>query len=174
MSDQTTTATTGLDKQVAESTPPDTPQVPTAPEGDIPDARPQGSEQGDDQADATDSPNKEAAKWRTKLRAAEAERDTLRDQLAAHQRAIIDWRAVNSAGGAVDPQLLDAAGINVTDLLDDQGQLDMAAVDTFIDATATRFRVHRQPRPNPQQGNPSQHRGHGGMADMIRDAQRHS
>ena len=167
MSDQTTTATTGPDKQVVESTPPDTPQVPTAPEGDIPDASPQGSEQGDDQADATDSPNKEAAKWRTKLRAAEQERDALQQQLTAHQRAIIDWRSSNAVGGAVDPQLLDAAGIDINDLLDpDTGHLDMAKVDQFIDATATRFRVHRDVKPNPQQGNPSQARG-GSLADLF-------
>lgn len=121
------------------------------------------------EADEQDNGNKEAAKWRTKLRAAEAERDTLREQLAAQHRAVIDWRSANADRGGVDPQLLDAAGINIADLLDDTGHLDMNLVDQFIDATAVKFRVHRSPAPNPQQGSPSAARAAGGLADVFRE-----
>lgn len=121
--------------------------------------------------EAPESPNAEAAKWRTKLRAAEAERDQLREQLTAQQRAVIDWRSANSIGGAVDPQLLDAADINITDLLGEDGHLDMAAVDQFIDATATRFRVHRMVKPNPQQGNPSAAPAQPGLVGMFQQDQ---
>ena len=121
-----------------------------------------------DEPDTPESPNAEAAKWRTKLRAAEAERDQLRDQITAQQRAMINWRASTAQAGAVDPQLLDAAGITITDLLDDNGHLDMTAVDQFIDQTAIKFRVQRHIKPNPQQGNPSAARATGGMADVFR------
>lgn len=117
-----------------------------------------------------ESPNKEAAKWRTKLRAVEAERDQLREQLTAQQRAVIDWRSATAVRGAVDPQLLDAAGIDITELLDDNGHLDMNLVDQFIDGTATKFRVHRTIKPNPQQGNPSEARG-GGLVGMFQQDQ---
>lgn len=98
----------------------------------------------------------QAKKYRARLRETETERDQLRDELAAQRRALIDWRASNAIDGAVDPQLLDAAGINIADLLDDAGHLDMGAVDKFIDDTAIKFRVQRAVKPNPQQGNPSQ------------------
>lgn len=143
--------------------------VSDAPEGDISDATPQGSDVKSDPDDTTagDPKNHEAAKWRTKLRAAEAERDQLTERLTAQQRALIDWRSTNSVGGAVDPQLLDAAGINITELLDDNGQLDMTLVDQFIEDTATRFRVHRQVRPNPQQGMMSAARARDGLAELF-------
>ena len=117
------------------------------------------AEQDDDQPeDRTGS--REAAKYRRQLRATETERDQLRDQMAAQRRAFIDWRSANAVGGAVDPELLDAAGIDVDTLLDpDTGQLDMDLVDRFIDDTAVKFRVQRTVKPNPQQGQPSQGAG---------------
>ena len=156
---QTPTDTTEPTEDTTETTEPtedttETTEVDTTPE--------------DDQDDDQQSPNAEAAKWRTKLRAAEAERDQLRDQITAQQRALINWRASTAQSGAVDPQLLDAAGITITDLLDDNGHLDMTAVDQFIDQTAIKFRVQRHIKPNPQQGNPSAARATGGMADVFR------
>lgn len=126
----------------------------------------------DTEPDTPESPNAEAAKWRKKLRDAEAERDSLQTQLDAQRRAIIDWRSTNSARGAVDPQLLDAAGINITELCDDNGHLDMTAVDQFIENTATKFRVHRMVKPNPQQGNPSAAPAQQGLASAF-DPKRH-
>lgn len=97
--------------------------------------------------------NREAARYRTQLRAAETERDGLRDQLSAQHRAIVDWRATNNPSGpVVDPALLDAAGISIGDLLDDTGHLDMAAVDQFIDSAVTKFGLPRGFVPNPAQG----------------------
>lgn len=145
----------------------------TGPEVTDPDTAPEDVDQPDaEQEQEPDNGNAEAAKWRRKLRDAEAERDALTEQLTAQHRAIIDWRATNAARGAVDPQLLDAAGIDITDLLDDNGHLDMTAVDTFIDDTATKFRVHRTIKPNPQQGNPSTARAATTMADVFRDDQK--
>lgn len=125
----------------------------------------------DDTDDDAGKGNKEAAKWRTKLRAAEAERDELRDQITAQHRAIIDWRSTTAVRGAVDPQLLDAAGIDIAELLNDNGHLDMDLVDQFIDATATRFNVHRTVKPNPQQGQPSATRATAGLVGMFQQDQ---
>lgn len=116
------------------------------------------------------TPNSEAARRRHQLREVEAERDQLRDQLAAQRRAMIEWRVANHPGGAIDPQLLTAAGLDFADLtaakytgedatergiLDDEGQLSMEALDAFAEAVARRFNVARLksgPAPNPQQG----------------------
>ncbi len=99
------------------------------------------------------SGNREAAKYRTQLRATETERDQLREQIAAQRRAVVDWRAANNPNTApVDPALLDAAGINVDDLLDDNGHVDINKVDEFVTATASRFRVGQGFRPNRAQG----------------------
>ena len=109
-----------------------------------------GTAEADTDDDAGDiaKARRQAANYRTKLRDTEAERDQLREQVTTGQRAIIDWRAANHPGGPVDPALLDAAGIDVTDLLDGAGHLDMVAVDDFIAATAQRFSVKRAFTPN--------------------------
>lgn len=149
-----------------------TPTETTEPDADVTadvDVTPDDTEEPTTDDDQEPTGNKEAAKWRTKLRAAEAERDALQQQLDAQRRAVIDWRSSTAAHGAVDPQLLDAAGINITELLDDTGHLDMTLVDQFIDATATKFRVQRMAKPNPQQGAPSEARTPGGLADVFRE-----
>ena len=106
----------------------------------------------DDDAGDISKARRQAANYRTQLREAQAERDQLRDSSAAQLRAFIDWRAANHPGGAVDPALLDAAGIDVAKLADDSGKLDMTAVDDFIAAAAQRFSVKRAFTVNRAQG----------------------
>lgn len=154
-------------------------------QGDIldPGAQPEETaeavEQDHDEADTDEEHNDigraraQAKKYRARLRETEAERDQIREQLAAQQRAFIDWRATTSADGPVDPQLLDAAGLTVSELVDGDGHLNMNAVDTFIDQTATRFRVHRSVKPNPQQGAPSQAPAPPRLADAFKPAKGH-
>jgi hypothetical protein len=134
---------------------------------------PQADDQDDDAADPSSDDadhgdiskaRQQAAKYRARLRETETERDALRDQLDAQRRAVINWRATTTAGG-VDPALLDAAGINVAELIDDAGNLDMAAVDQFIDSTATRFKVARGFTPNRAQS-----AGGAGRAPSLADA----
>ncbi len=105
----------------------------------------------EDEPDAEHTGNREA-KYRTERNEARAERDAIADQLAAQRRAVVDWRAANAPTGAVDPALLDAAGIDVDTLLDDKGHLDMTRVDEFVDATAKRFKIARSFAPNRAQG----------------------
>jgi len=110
------------------------------------------TEQPDDDAGDIAKARRQAANYRTQLREAQAERDQLRDSSTAQLRAFIDWRATTHPGGAVDPALLDAAGMDVAQLVDDNGHLDMAAVDDFIAAAAQRFSVKRAFTPNRAQG----------------------
>lgn len=116
------------------------------------------AEEPDDEPGADDrdgdlgKARRDAAKYRARLRETETERDQLRDQLIAQRRAVIDWRAASAPTGAVDAALLDAASIDVDSLLDESGQLDMTAVDEFIDNTAKRFKIARGFAPNRAQG----------------------
>ncbi|TXH18674.1 MAG: hypothetical protein E6R06_26145 [Mycobacterium sp.] len=152
MADQTTTETT----EVAATT-----DV-TPDEGlPIPDQETTGTPEvpADDQEP---SGNKEAAKWRTKLRAAEAERDQLRDQLAAADQNVID-HAVTDAG--IDPRLWELSNVNLDELRHDTGHLDIAAV--LARAKQIRTEVYTGPKPNPQQGIPSSASPRTGLADVF-------
>lgn len=119
-----------------------------------------------------DNGNAEAAKRRRQLRDAEAERDALRAQLTAQRRSLLEWRAANLPGGAVDPKLLAAAGLDLDDidafsiagdddteikLIADTGVIDLEQFDVFAESVAKQFNVTRTnpgPKPNPQQGQP--------------------
>jgi hypothetical protein len=104
-------------------------------------------DQGDDTADDTSKAGREAARYRTQLRETETERDQLRDQLAAQQRAIVDRHA------KMDPALLDAAGLDMADLLDaETGHVDLAAVEAFAAAARARFNVAQGFTPDRAQG----------------------
>ncbi|OBG48323.1 hypothetical protein [Mycolicibacterium fortuitum] len=128
--------------------------VTTSPDPVAPEADPVDTAPTEPPEDEQRGGNKEAAKYRKQLRATEAERDQLRDQLTAQRRSLIDWRAAgNGPNGTVQPELLDAAGLNVDTLIDTEtGQLDMNAVDQFIGATAQRFNIARGFTPNRGQG----------------------
>jgi len=97
-----------------------------------------------------DNPGREAAKWRTRLRETEAERDTLREQLeAAHRQMVSDRVAERFA----DPEDFFMRGGQV--VLDDDGRLDLEAIDTKageILASAAHLSRPRKPQPNPAQG----------------------
>lgn len=126
----------------------------------------------DDQGDEVDTGTKagrDAAKYRARPRETEAERDAIRDQLAAQRRAMVDWRAQNGPTVAVDPALLDAAGIDVDTLVNEEtGQLDMTAVDQFVSATAERFKLARGFVPNRAQGTSGAPVSKPSLADAFR------
>lgn len=78
----------------------------------------------------TDNPNREAAKWRTQLRATEAERDELRAALdVAHTEIVETIVADRITLGALEK----LSGNTVTDFFDD-GILDRDRLDKAIDA----------------------------------------
>lgn len=75
------------------------------------------------------SPNREAAKYRTRLREVETERDGLVARVERHQLADVA-RLVD--GRLAQPDDLLAYGVQLSALLDDQGDVDPALVDTAL------------------------------------------
>lgn len=71
------------------------------------------------------APNKEAAKYRRRLRDAETERDALAEQLTNMRRADAERLASQHLA---KPAGLWAAGVEIADLLDDTGTIDPAKV----------------------------------------------
>lgn len=85
---------------------------------------------------------REAAKYRTRLRETEAERDKLRAQVDAMHRAEVERCAGTRLADGTDLWL---AGVDLADLRDDTGQLDTAKVNDAIDA-AVAAKPHWQDR----------------------------
>ncbi len=74
--------------------------------------------------------NSEAAKWRIRLRAVEAERDGLAARVAAFTRAEVERHA---APRLADPDDLFSLGkVEVADLLDDEGEVDPEKVEQAV------------------------------------------
>jgi bacillopeptidase F (M6 metalloprotease family) len=102
--------------------------------------------------DSTDNGNAEAAKWRHRLRDAEAERDGLQARIDTAETAVVDY-ALNQAG--LDVRLWRASEVVLDQLRDDSGQLDIAAVVGHAQQLKSELGLSG-PRPNSQQGQPSQ------------------
>lgn len=90
--------------------------------------------EGADEDEVEDNGNKEAAKYRRKLREAEAERDTLAETVAALQRQQIEDMAAHALE---KPGALWSIGTKVDDLLAEDGTVDtekvLAAVKVATD-----------------------------------------
>lgn len=106
--------------------------------------------------------NREAARYRRELRAAETERDALRGQLETMRRAEVARIATTGDTDApklIDPTDLFAPDHDLAELLDDDGHVDPERVRAVI-VERTERRPHlradlarpRAPRPNPAQG----------------------
>lgn len=150
-----------------------------------------------DTSDATDEPEvdaeavaddarddtaigREAARYRRRLRDAEAANEAMvtdhtaalasaeaahaatTDTLARQRQAILD---ATLAGAGLDPRLASAAGITADAVLTDDGLIDGQKLRTAVAAAVTEFGVNprgKGPTPNKQQGNPSA--GNGGVS----------
>lgn len=88
-----------------------------------------------------DKANREAAKYRRKLREVEAERDRLAQQVEALQRAEIERLSYDKHH--VKGEVLWAAGYTVTDLIGDDGRPDESKVAAAADAAAERFGIRQ-------------------------------
>lgn len=84
-------------------------------------------------ADGT-APNREAAKYRTRLREVEAERDALRDRLDAVDRARAEAMAAEGGTRLHKGTDLWLGGASLEDVRDEAGELDPAKVDLIRDA----------------------------------------
>lgn len=81
----------------------------------------------------------DAARYRTKLRAAESERDQLAARVAAYTRADVVRHASERLEDAED--LFIVGQVDVADLVDDDGAVDVDLVDGAVDAL-----LERRPR----------------------------
>lgn len=137
------------------TTEPTDPQDDPPPSDDTPDPAPDA----DPAPDEPEQGNHEAAKWRHKLRAAEAERDTLAERLTAMQRAEAERLAGAQLSAADD--LWRLGDVDVTALLDDDGHLDPERVTATVAAVLkSRPQLAKDWRPGPKP-DPSQGSGRG-------------
>ena len=99
--------------------------------------------------------NSEAAKYRRQLRAAEAERDTLKDTLEATRRSLIEGIAARDFHVGKPDAIWRLADIKVGDLLTEAGDIDNdkvgAAVNSAIESLGLRVDRPRLP-PSPHAG----------------------
>ncbi|WP_432510654.1 hypothetical protein [Kineococcus sp. SYSU DK001] len=111
------------------------------------DPEPQHEPREDEQREA--GPNGEAAKYRRALRAVEAERDGLREQLTAARRREVD-RLAELLLAQVD-DLFTIGGVQLDDLVDVDGQIDeqavLAAATALLDTRPGLGRVERRTSP---------------------------
>ena len=140
----------------------DTTETPAPEAADAPqtDAQTTEAPEPTEHESAPENGNREAAKYRTRLRETEAERDTVRGELdAAHatverlQRALVETAA---ASDLVDPaDLWRHGGVEVSELLADDGTPDpekVSAVVSDILAERRHLARPRTPRPDMTQG----------------------
>lgn len=124
-------------------------------------AEPEGS--GEDT-----NPNKEAAKYRTRLRETEAERDKLTDQLTAMQRAEVERIAADTLHDAEDVW---RAGVDLAGLVSEDGTVDADAVGKAVAAVVTeRPHLHRSYRVGPPSRKPAERLRGGSNPDADTEA----
>lgn len=97
------------------------------------------------------NPNREAAKYRTRLREVETERDTLASQVERLQKAHVELMVQDRLHS---PKALWANGTNVADLLDEDGRPDPEKVKEAVSEAVTSLGLAERPRtpkPHPAQ-----------------------
>lgn len=149
---------------------------------DIQDAQDGATDGGDD---ATDDEGDDAGRaklrgeaksLRGRLRDTEAERDTLRDQLDSLRRAEV-VRHATGENALADGGDLERAGVQVADLLGDDGTVDPVKVGVAVqkvlaDRPHWAHRPPTRPRPDPSQGVRGAAPDGSGWADVLRGAKR--
>lgn len=112
------------------------------------------AEQPEDQA-ATEQPEsraaRDAAKYRTRLRETEAERDALAEQVTALRRAAVEDRL---AAQHVPAAGFWASGVQLEQLLGDDGRIDDEAIKAAADRAVSELGLERggHMRPVPSEG----------------------
>lgn len=92
---------------------------------------------------------KEAAKYRHRLREAEAQRDALGEKVTALQRLAVE---VEAAKHVYKPEALWAAGVDLADVLGEDGLPDPARVEAASHDAVQRLGLNTRPKPDPGQG----------------------
>lgn len=134
--------------ETAENATPEPTESPVADEHvEEPTETPEDAAQDDSEAD-DGNPNREAAKYRRRLRDTEAERDDLAAQVDALRRQIVD-DAVSRTGV---PSEAFWSTSELGDMLDDDGNVDLERVTAQAEDVRKRFSIARLPAPNKAQG----------------------
>lgn len=107
-----------------------------------------------------DGPNAEAARYRRRLREAETERDALKEKVTALQRAQLEAAAADQG---LKPEALWAAGVELGELVNDDGTIDPAKAASAVRAAGDKLGVWEARKklfvpsegrsPRPSQGN---------------------
>ena len=138
------------DNQPTPGTPADELDQPTTPDHPADDHQPAPDDQADGQADdRVKAARSDAAKYRTRLREAEAQRDEIAAKYTSLLRGTIEAEArlKHHTPGAA----LWDAGTDPTELLADDGSLDPTKLRNACDAARTRYGIGRPPE-SPGQG----------------------
>lgn len=90
--------------------------------------------------------SREAAKYRRRLRDAEAERDALKGRLEAIQRQHVEHLA--QSVGRIRPGALWASGVTLDMLLDGNGNVDAAKVEQACEEASALLGLARVPKPD--------------------------
>lgn len=117
---------------------------------DVAEAARHESEGPDADGSAVPRPDREAARYRRRLRETEADRDDLRARVERLQRAEVE----RYAGELVQPSAIWASGITLADTLDENGDVDPGRVVTAVDQAAQQLGLAlrpRRPKPSPAQ-----------------------
>jgi hypothetical protein len=125
----------------------------TTPEVEAPDTEDEATQDDPGEPGDTDQPdpdrdnaNREAARYRRKLRETESQRDQLAARLEVLQRAEVERQAANTLA---DPADVWVAGTNLTDLLGEDGNIDPDKVQTTLNEL-TQARPHwKRPQRRP-------------------------
>jgi hypothetical protein len=107
---------------VAAESPSEPPEPGTQPDAPAEPAQAAHDEQGDEDGAAEANPNSEAARYRTRLRETEAERDTLAERLAGYQRGECERAVADLLDVPAD--LWDVGLAEAGQFYTDDGQLD--------------------------------------------------
>lgn len=148
----------------------DTATVDTA-AAETPEAGEDGSGVDEDQDDdAGDGPGREAAKYRRRLRDAEAQRDQLAERVESLQRAEVERLATDDK---LRPAALWASGIELDALLGDDGTVDPGKVTEAIEAARQQLGIPTPPSGNYVRGEgrvpgrPAKPSGRDAMAGVV-------
>ncbi|YAL82849.1 hypothetical protein ACMYYO_13140 [Dermacoccaceae bacterium W4C1] len=116
------------------------------------DAVEQDSPEADDEGQKL---GREAARYRVRLREAEAERDALAERLEAAHRREAESIAGGPQGRLGKPAALWVGGVSVADLLSDDGVVDPQKVAAEVERVASELGLPRTPQPMyvPNEGN---------------------
>lgn len=141
--DATETAGTEPDSTVADDTAVDGTETPGSGEGTLDGSAEDNSDVAEDQDDdAGDGSGREAAKYRRRLRDAEAARDQLAEQVESLQRSEVERLATVDG---LRPAALWASGVELADLLGDDGTVNAAKVSAAIEASRKQLGIPAPP-----------------------------